>query len=75
MEELRRKCLNWKNDRGYLGISASVQMLAVFQRTKLTDDYPPHFLKHLSSSSLDQKPFKDLAVKLLSFLMFSSKLE
>ena len=54
----------------YLGISASVQMLAVFQRTKLADDYPPHFLKHLSSSSLDRKPFKDLTVKLLSFLCF-----
>ena len=75
MEESRRKCLNWKNDRGYLCISASVQMLAVFQRIKLTDDYPPHFLKHLSSSSLDRKPFKDLAVKLLSFLMFSANLE
>ena len=75
MEELRSKCLNWKNDRGYLCISASVQMLAVFQCTKLTDDYPPHFLKHLSSSSLDRKPFKDLTVKLLSFLMFSANLE
>ena len=39
--------------RGYLGISASAQILAVFHRTELTNDYPPHFLKHFSSSSLD----------------------
>ena len=71
VEESRRKCLNWRNARGYLGISASAQMLAVFHRTELTNDYPPHFLKHFSSSSLDWKPFKVLAVKLLSFCVLA----
>jgi len=60
--------LSWKKYSGYIGSPASAQTLAVFQHTELNEDYPPHFMKHLSSLSLDRKSFTDLAVKLLSFL-------
>ena len=59
---------SWKKVNGYVGSSASAQTLAAFQRTELTHNYPPHFMENLSLCSLDQKPSKDLAVKLLSFL-------
>ena len=43
-------------------------MLIVFQHTEPTDNYPLHFMEHLSLCSRDPMPFTDLAVKLLSCL-------
>ena len=60
--------MSWKKDSGYIGSPASAQTLAVFQHTELNNDYPPHFMEHLSTHSLDRKSYKDLAVNLLSFL-------
>ena len=60
--------MSWKKDNGYVGSFASAQMLAVFQCMEPTDDYPPHYMDQPSVRSLDQKLFKDLTVKLFSFL-------
>ena len=59
--------MSWKKDSGYIGSPASAQTLAVFQHTEPNNDYPPHFMKHLSTHSLDRKSYKHLAVNLLSF--------
>ena len=59
--------MSWKKDSGYIGSPASAQTLAVFQCTEPNNDYPPHFMRHLSTHSLDQKSYKDLDVILLSF--------
>ena len=42
--------MSWKKNSG------SRQLC---QYTEPTYDYPPQFMKHLSSCSLDRKPFKD----------------
>ena len=57
-----------RKDSDYTGSPASAQTLAFFQHTEPNNDYPPHFMKHLSTHSLDRKSYKDLAVNLLSFL-------